>query len=57
MIFDMMMNILGFVIVNWISYGVSFAGGAVEWRLPLAIQLPFIVILFTMVPWLPESPR
>lgn len=35
----------------------SFAGGGAAWRVPLAIQFVFIVILFATVPWLPESPR
>ncbi|KAI6819476.1 general substrate transporter [Hortaea werneckii] len=39
------------------DYGMSFAGGSVAWRVPLAIQFVFIVILYATVPWLPESPR
>ncbi|KAF6825972.1 hypothetical protein CPLU01_09964 [Colletotrichum plurivorum] len=55
--FEMMMNIVGFSLCNWINYGLSFAGGAVAWRFPLAFQFVFIVCLFATVPWLPESPR
>ncbi|KAJ9222518.1 hypothetical protein DTO169C6_5109 [Paecilomyces variotii] len=54
---EMVMNIAGFSIVNWINYGLSFAGGAVAWRLPIALQFIFIIVLFATVPWLPESPR
>ncbi|GAD92224.1 hypothetical protein AN8467.2 [Paecilomyces variotii No. 5] len=54
---EMVMNIAGFSIVNWINYGLSFAGGAVAWRLPIALQFIFIIVLFVTVPWLPESPR
>ncbi|KAJ9264322.1 hypothetical protein DTO195F2_2482 [Paecilomyces variotii] len=54
---EMVMNIAGFSIVNWINYGLSFAGGAVAWRLPIALQSIFIIVLFATVPWLPESPR
>lgn len=39
------------------DYGMSFAGGSVAWRVPLAIQFMFIVVLYATVPWLPESPR
>lgn len=53
----MAMNILGYATVNWINYGLSFAGGAVAWRFPIAFQFFFIFILFATVPWLPESPR
>ncbi|KAJ5886989.1 uncharacterized protein N7473_009663 [Penicillium subrubescens] len=56
-ILDMMMNIAGYCIVNWINYGLSFAGGAVAWRFPLAFQFFFFFILWSTVPWLPESPR
>lgn len=55
--FEMMMNIVGFSICNWINYVLSLAGGAVAWRFPLAFQFVFIVALFATVPWLPESPR
>ncbi|KAJ0120034.1 Sugar transporter STL1 [Diaporthe amygdali] len=55
--FEMMMNIAGFSLCNWINYGLSFAGGAVAWRFPLAFQFIFIIALFATVPWLPESPR
>jgi hypothetical protein len=55
--FEMMMNIVGFSVCNWINYFLSFAGGAVAWRFPLAFQFIFIISLFATVPWLPESPR
>jgi hypothetical protein len=29
----------------------------IAWRIPLALQFIFIIILFATVPWLPESPR
>lgn len=51
------MNIFGYMLVNWINFGLSYAGGAIAWRLPLALQLMFIVVLYATVPWLPESPR
>ncbi|KAF4303379.1 Sugar/inositol transporter [Botryosphaeria dothidea] len=56
-ILEMMMNIAGFSLVNWINYGLSFKGGSVAWRFPLAFQFFFIFILWATVPWLPESPR
>ncbi|GLA26509.1 hypothetical protein AnigIFM63326_003669 [Aspergillus niger] len=56
-ILEMVMNIAGFSLVNWIKYGLSFRGGAVAWRIPTAFQFIFIFILFGTVPWLPESPR
>ncbi|KAJ5480597.1 hypothetical protein N7530_006106 [Penicillium desertorum] len=56
-ILDVMMNIAGFCLVNWINYGLSFAGGSVAWRFPLAFQFFFFFILWSATPWLPESPR
>ncbi|THZ93006.1 general substrate transporter [Aureobasidium pullulans] len=56
-ILEMMTNVGGFMIVNWINYGLSFVAGSIQWRLPLALQFIFIFVLFATVPWLPESPR
>jgi len=56
-VIELIMNIAGFSVSNWITYGMSYAGGAVSWRFPLAFQLVFIIILYATVPWLPESPR
>ncbi|KAI1174925.1 hexose carrier protein [Nemania sp. FL0916] len=55
-LFEMAMNIFGFMLSNWIN-GLSYVGGPIGWRLPLAIQLLFCAVLFGTVPWLPESPR
>jgi len=51
------MNIAGFSLSNWMTYGFSFTQGSVAWRFPIAFQLLFSVVLFLTVPWLPESPR
>jgi hypothetical protein len=56
-LFEMVMNIFGYALVNWINYGLSFVGGSVAWRFPIAFQFFFIFIIFATVPWLPESPR
>lgn len=54
---EMVLNIAGFSLSNWVTYGFSFVGGSIAWRFPIAFQLIFIFILFGTVPWLPESPR
>lgn len=51
------MNIAGFSLANWMTYGFSFANGSISWRFPIAFQLVFGFILLATVPWLPESPR
>ncbi|KAF5391090.1 hypothetical protein D9757_003158 [Collybiopsis confluens] len=56
-VFSMIMNIAGFSLSNWMTYGFSFLGGSVSWRFPIAFQLIFSIILLSTVPWLPESPR
>ncbi|KAI0427744.1 hexose carrier protein [Xylaria sp. FL1042] len=53
---EMAMNIFGFMLSNWVN-GLSYVGGPIGWRLPLAIQLLFCAVLLSTVPWLPESPR
>ncbi|KAI0869123.1 putative sugar transporter [Hypoxylon argillaceum] len=50
-------NISTFAVANWINYGLSFRGGALQWRLPLVIQLFFPFIIFPIAPFVPESPR
>lgn len=57
MVIELILNIAGFSLSNWMTYGFSFLGGAIAWRFPLAFQLIFIIILYATVPWLPESPR
>ncbi|KAF9005150.1 general substrate transporter [Cyathus striatus] len=56
-VFEMIMNIAGFSLSNWMTYGFSFLDGSISWRFPIAFQLVFSVVLFVTVPWLPESPR
>ncbi|KAF2110201.1 general substrate transporter [Lophiotrema nucula] len=56
-VIEMIMNIAGFSLSNWVTYGFSFVSGSAAWRVPLALQFLFIMILYGTVPWLPESPR
>src|ERR1700744_4781789 len=56
-IIELIMGFVGFSFVAWLVYGLSFVGGPICWRLPLAFQCFFLLILYATVPWLPESPR
>ncbi|KAF9039151.1 general substrate transporter [Panaeolus papilionaceus] len=56
-VFEMIMNIAGFSLSNWMTYGFSFLNGSVAWRFPIAFQFVFSIILLATIPWLPESPR
>ncbi|KAF2486754.1 general substrate transporter [Neohortaea acidophila] len=54
---ELILNIAGFSLSNWVTFGFSYLPGGVAWRIPLALQFIFIIILFATTPWLPESPR
>ena len=56
-VIELICNIAGFSLSNWVTYGFSYLNGPISWRFPLAFQLIFMIILFSTVPWLPESPR
>ncbi|KAG6986426.1 hypothetical protein G7Y79_00090g101220 [Physcia stellaris] len=48
---------VGIVIAYWFDYGMSFVGGSVSWRLPIACQMIFAFAVIIFVFGLPESPR
>lgn len=54
---EMVVNVSGFVISNIITLAFSRITTEAQWRFPLGIQLIFSVIILTLVPILPESPR
>ena len=54
---EMVVNVFGFVVSNVITLAFSSMTTEAQWRFPLGIQLIFIVIILTLVPILPESPR
>ncbi|KAF2675812.1 putative Myo-inositol transporter 1 [Lentithecium fluviatile CBS 122367] len=48
---------VGIEIAYWFDYGMSFVGGSVAWRLPIACQMVFAFVVIVLVFGLPESPR
>jgi len=48
---------VGIEIAYWFDYGMSFTGGDIAWRLPIACQMIFAFIIIGLVFGLPESPR
>ncbi|KAG7047331.1 hexose carrier protein [Colletotrichum scovillei] len=48
---------VGIVFAYWFDFGMSFVGGPIAWRLPLAFQIIFALIVVVLVFALPESPR
>ncbi|KAH8884374.1 putative MFS monosaccharide transporter [Thozetella sp. PMI_491] len=49
----------GTMMSNWVGFACSFASyGSLQWRLPLGVQIPWGVILFTgLATFMPNSPR
>ncbi|KAI8294091.1 High-affinity glucose transporter [Colletotrichum sp. SAR 10_98] len=52
-----LMNTLGFFAAGWVGYAGSFAVGDLQWRVPLATQIPPALCLAIMTIFLPYSPR
>lgn len=52
-----MMIAIGFGMANWIGYAGAFASGDIQWRVPLATQLPIPVLLCILIFFVPFSPR
>ncbi|KUL89213.1 hypothetical protein ZTR_03672 [Talaromyces verruculosus] len=48
---------VGIVFAYWFDFGMSYAGGAIAWRLPIAVQMLFAIFVIVMVFGVPESPR
>ncbi|KAJ5105884.1 hypothetical protein NUU61_003231 [Penicillium alfredii] len=48
---------VGIVIAYWFDYGMSYVDGAISWRLPVACQMIFAIMVILLVFGLPESPR
>ncbi|KAJ5183810.1 hexose carrier protein [Penicillium capsulatum] len=49
--------IVGLILANWLDYGLAFYPGSVQWRFPCAFQVVFCILVFVLIPFLPESPR
>lgn len=50
-------TIVGLCIAYWLDYGMSFADGPVQWRLPISFQAFFAICLVLQMLVLPETPR
>lgn len=47
----------GLALASWVNFGMFYTSGPVSWRFPIALQLVFIIIIVSVTPFLPESPR
>ncbi|KAG5764433.1 hypothetical protein H9Q72_007478 [Fusarium xylarioides] len=48
---------IGYLIANWIGYAGSYAKGDVQWRVPLAMQIPAVALPLILTIFRPDSPR
>ncbi|KAJ0110215.1 hypothetical protein J7T55_000647 [Diaporthe amygdali] len=48
---------IGIVVAYWFNFGMSFVGGPIAWRLPIALQAGMAIGVIILVFALPESPR
>ncbi|KAI5202963.1 putative Myo-inositol transporter 1 [Aureobasidium subglaciale] len=48
---------VGIVIAYFFDYGIAYVGGPIAWRLPIACQIIFAIVVIIMVFGVPESPR
>ncbi|KAJ5618227.1 hypothetical protein N7528_006870 [Penicillium herquei] len=56
-VLGLVVNVAGFCLANWVTFGFSYVQGGVNRRFPLALQLVFGIIILSTAPWLPEPPR
>jgi MFS family permease len=49
----------GIMVANWIGFACNYAPyGELQWRLPLALQIPWGIIMFIgLITFMPNSPR
>lgn len=48
---------IGTFIAYWLDFGLSYVNNSVQWRLPVAVQIIFAIVVFFGIIELPESPR
>jgi hypothetical protein len=49
--------IMGLILSNWLDYGMATYSGSIQWRFPCAFQVVPCIIVCSLAPFLPESPR
>ncbi|KAF4627587.1 hypothetical protein G7Y89_g10564 [Cudoniella acicularis] len=50
-------NVVFYCLASWLTLGCSYINNSAQWRLPLALQLVPCMVLVSLLPLLPESPR
>ncbi|KAL5341368.1 general substrate transporter [Aspergillus crustosus] len=47
----------GLAVASWVNFGMFHSSGPVTWRFPMALQLVLLIVILSLTPFLPESPR
>ena len=56
--FEGTLVIFGVMISYWIDMGCSYLEpSSSSWRLPISLQIVFVIVILALIPGLPESPR
>ncbi|KPI36291.1 Sugar transporter STL1 [Cyphellophora attinorum] len=48
---------LGWLTAQFVTFGFSFVKDSLQWRFPTIFQVFFLLPVFVILPWLPDSPR
>ncbi|KAJ9143785.1 General substrate transporter [Pleurostoma richardsiae] len=54
---EVLFTALGIAIAYFFAFGMSFVGGAIAWRLPIAVQIVPAMVISVVLFGLPETPR
>ncbi|KAE8143440.1 general substrate transporter [Aspergillus pseudotamarii] len=54
---ELFVNNVGWLVAQFLTLGFSFINSGIQWRIPTAFQIVFLVPIFFILPFLPDSPR
>ncbi|KAJ5309046.1 Major facilitator superfamily domain general substrate transporter [Penicillium antarcticum] len=54
---EVLFTAVGIVVAYWLDFGISFVGGPIAWRLPIAMRILFAIFVIVLVFGLPEPPH
>ncbi|ORY64475.1 general substrate transporter [Pseudomassariella vexata] len=50
-------NVVLYMVASWLTLACSYGAGGIQWRLPLALQLVPCIVMLSILPFIPDSPR
>lgn len=48
---EVLFTAVGIVVAYWFDFGMSFVGGPIAWRLPIAMQIVFAIFVIIFGIW------